>query len=172
MKTDAPFVPLTGGCRCEKLRFCMEAAPIITHACHCRLCQKASGSPFRVNAMIEARHLSILEGTPHTFQGVKSQKVVQCRDCGFALWSHLPQLGDGIAFVGVGTLDHGESLPPEAHYFTRSKHPWVTVPPNVPAFEERGDPGKAGARERIMAVMEGAAAQGSFNSYVRGPSAS
>jgi len=55
--------------------------------------------------------------------------------------------------VGIGVLDHGERLAPEAHYFVRSKHPWVVLPPGVPAFEELGDPRKAGARERIMAAL-------------------
>jgi hypothetical protein len=41
----------------------------------------------------------------------------------------------------------------KAHYFIRSKHPWVTLPPGVPAFETLGDPAKAGARERVMAVL-------------------
>ena len=62
---------------------------------------------------------------------------------GQVLWSE----GSRVA------LDHGGRLKPEAHYFTRSKHPWIVLPPDVPAFEQLGDPGKAGARERIMAAL-------------------
>ena len=155
MNTDTPFTPLTGGCNCGKVRFRMEAAPIITHCCHCRDCQKVSGSAFRVNAMIETDRLTVLEGAPQPFQGAGSHKVIQCADCGFALWSHIPKLGEAIAFVGVGVLDHGERLPPEAHYFIRSKQPWVILPPDLPAFEALGDPGKAGVRARIMAALAG-----------------
>jgi hypothetical protein len=110
----------------------MEVAPIVTHCCHCRLCQLASGSAFRVNAMIETEHLTLLAGEPQPFQGTNSQKVLRCPACGFNLWSHHPALGDAIAMVGVGTLDQGERLPPEVHYFIRSKHPWVTLPPTSP----------------------------------------
>ena len=158
MNTKATFEPLTGGCNCGKVRFRMEVAPIITHCCHCRLCQKASGAAFRVNAMIETEHLTLLEGTPVPFQGAGSHKAMQCPDCRFALWSHHPRLGEAIAFVGVGMLDEGERLSPEAHYFPRSKHPWVALPPGLPAFEELGDPGKPGARARI----EGALARNSI----------
>jgi len=153
MNAQSPYVPLTGGCRCRQVRFRLETAPIITHGCHCRLCQKTSGSAFRVNSMIETDRITVLEGAPQPFLGASSHEVMQCPACRGALWSHLPHLGQGIAFVGVGMLDHGERLPPEAHYFTRSKHPWVILPAGVPAFEERGDPGKAGARERITAVL-------------------
>jgi hypothetical protein len=152
------FVPLTGGCRCGKLRFRMDAAPIITHCCHCRLCQRFSGTPFRVNAMIETDQLQILEGAPETFQGVGTDKQLQCPGCRSVLWSHHPELGDALAFVGVGSLDHGERLPPEAHYFTRSKHPWVTLSPDLPAFQELGDPGKPGVRERIESALASAGA--------------
>ena len=153
MHNDVSFVPMTGGCNCGALRFRMESAPIITHCCHCLMCQKVSGSAFRVNAMIETDRLTVTQGTPESFHGAGSLKVVRCAACGFALWSHHPRLGEAIAFVGVGMLDQGERLSPEAHYFTRSKHPWVRLPDGVPAFEQLGDPGKASAGARIAAAL-------------------
>ena len=163
MTIESAFIPLTGGCKCGQVRFRMEVAPIMTHCCHCRSCQKASGSAFRINAMIETGRLTVLEGEPQPFQGVDSQHEVQCPACRFTLWSYHPHFGDAIAFVGVGMLDQGELLPPEAHYFTRSKHPWVTLPPGLPTFEELGDPGKAGARERIVAALAAGRSKASSN---------
>jgi hypothetical protein len=40
-----------------------------------------------------------------------------------------------LRFVRVGTLDDPTALPPDAHIFTRSKLPWVVLPPGAPAFE-------------------------------------
>jgi hypothetical protein len=148
-----PFAPLTGGCRCGAVRFRMEAPPIITHCCHCRTCQKVSGSAFSINAMIETDRLTIVKGEPQTMEDENGEKEVQCPACRYALWAHLPRFGDAIAFVGVGMLDQGESLPPEAHYFTRSKHPWIVLPAGVPTFDELGDPGKAGFFARIAAAV-------------------
>jgi hypothetical protein len=153
MTIGSAFVPLTGGCNCGKVRFRMQSAPMITHCCHCRNCQKASGSAFAINAMIETERLTIVAGTPQLFEGPENQKEVQCSDCGFTLWSYLPRFGAAVAFVGVGVLDQGERLPPEAHYFVRSKHPWVILPPDLPAFEELGDPGKPGLRARVQAAL-------------------
>ena len=153
MTHSLPFTPLDGGCTCAKIRFRLEVAPIITHCCHCRNCQKASGSAFSINAMIESEHLTVLEGTPERFRGTDSQEVARCAACGLTLWSQHPHFGEAIAFVGVGVLDQGERLAPEAHYFTRSKHPWVQLPPDLPAFEALGYPEKPEAGARIEAVM-------------------
>lgn len=142
------FTPLDGGCRCGQIRFRMIAEPIITHCCHCRTCQRVAGSAFRVNVMIETERLSITQGEPELHDG-----ALQCPSCRAVIWGYLPQFGQAIAFVGVGMLDEGERLSPEAHYFVRSKHPWVTLPPDVPAFEQLGDPGKPGARERVTAAL-------------------
>ena len=40
-----------------------------------------------------------------------------------------------MKFVRVGTLDEAERVPPDAHFFLRSKHVWVSIPEGVPAFE-------------------------------------
>jgi hypothetical protein len=39
-----------------------------------------------------------------------------------------------IRFLRTGTLDQPSALKPDVHIFTRSKLPWVTLPPDVPAF--------------------------------------
>lgn len=146
---------LTGGCSCGRVRFRLRGNPIVTHCCHCRDCQKVSGSAFRVNAMIESDRLIVLEGEPEPHQAEAGHKLVRCPTCTLALWSFHPHLGEAIAFVGVGVLDEGERLPPEAHYFTRSKHPWVTLPTDVPAFAELAYPDKPEARARIEAALGG-----------------
>jgi hypothetical protein len=156
MPNSSTFMSLEGSCRCGQVRFRMESAPIITHACHCRLCQQTSGSAFQIFAMIETDRLVLVYGRTEGVQYAKSQKRVQCSDCGCALWIHRPDLGNPIAFVGVGTLDQNHPLVPEAHYFVRSKFTWIELPSGVPAFQELGNPGKKGVGERIGAALAGA----------------
>jgi hypothetical protein len=47
----------------------------------------------------------------------------------------------------VGTLD--DPLPPDVHIYTRSKLPWVGLPPDVPAFEEYYDVAKLWPAESL-----------------------
>ena len=60
--------------------------------------------------------------------------VVRCPECGTAVWSHYGGL-QVLRFVRVGTLDDPTALRPDVHIYTRSKQPWVVLPPEVPAFE-------------------------------------
>ncbi len=58
----------------------------------------------------------------------------RCPRCGTELWAYHRKFGDALRFVRVGTLDRGEDMPPHAHFFTASKHAWVTLPAGVPHF--------------------------------------
>ena len=129
-----------GRCTCGAVRYRMNSRPLIVHCCHCRWCQRESGSAFALNAMIEAGRVELLQGEPErttipTLSG-KGQIVFRCPHCKIALWSHYAGAGEAISFVRVGTLDEPDRLSPDIHIFTASKQPWVVLPPGVPAVEE------------------------------------
>lgn len=123
--------PLTGRCDCEQIRFQMERAPLFVHCCHCRWCQRESGSAFILNAMIETANITTFSGKTeliHTPSASgKGQKIARCPNCRIAVWSHYSGAGPKIAFVRVGTLDEPDHLPPDIHIFTSSKQPWVQL---------------------------------------------
>lgn len=129
-----------GGCTCRFVRYRMRGSPLIVHCCHCRWCQRETGSACALNAMIEADRVEILAGevdavaTP-SFSG-KSQRISRCPACRIALWSNYAGAGDAIRFVRVGTLDDPDRFPPAIHIFTASKQPWVLLPPGIPAVAE------------------------------------
>lgn len=43
-------VPFTGGCACGAIRSDCSAAPLLVWKCHCRDCQRATGSAFKRGA--------------------------------------------------------------------------------------------------------------------------
>ena len=45
--------PCEGGCACGHVRYRLASAPMIVHCCHCRDCQRQTGSAFVLNALIE-----------------------------------------------------------------------------------------------------------------------
>src|SRR5215475_10243897 len=56
---------LEGGCNCGFVRYRMTSGPIFVNGCHCRMCQRTSGSAFAINAMIEADRVELIgEGVP------------------------------------------------------------------------------------------------------------
>jgi hypothetical protein len=130
--------PLEGGCDCRHVRYRMETAPLFVHCCHCRWCQRESGSSFALNAMIEGDRVTLLAGQPELVDTPSAsgagQQIARCPRCRVALWSHYASAGPVIAFVRVGTLDSPDALPPDVHIFTESKQPWVVLPPGTPAM--------------------------------------
>ena len=137
----APLEPTyDGGCACRHVRYRMTSRPLFVHCCHCRWCQRETGSAFVLNAMIEADRVRLLHGdveivaTPS--ESGRGQRIARCPQCRVALWSNYGGGGDAIRFVRVGTLDAPDLLPPDVHIFTASKQPWVVLPPGTPAFAE------------------------------------
>ena len=137
--TDADF-PLEGGCTCRAIRYRMMTRPMIVHCCHCRWCQRETGSAFALNALIEADRVELLAGAPEVIDtpsnSGKGQKIWRCPTCQIAVWSNYAGAGAVIHFVRVGTLDRPDVLPPDLHIFTSSKQPWVVLPAGTPAFPE------------------------------------
>jgi hypothetical protein len=142
MNAADPF-PLAGGCDCKRVRYRMHSKPLFVHCCHCRWCQRESGSAFALNAMIEMDRIDVLGEPPELIDtpsaSGKGQKIARCPGCRIAVWSHYSGAGAAVAFVRVGTLDEPDHCPPDIHIFTASKQPWVVIPPGHTAVPEYYD---------------------------------
>ena len=138
--SDAARFPVNGGCTCRAVRFAMASAPLIVHCCHCRWCQRETGTAFALNAVIEAERVQLLAGAPELVltpsNSGRGQKIARCPHCRVALWSHYAGAGDKQSFVRVGTLDDPDALAPDVHIYTESKQPWVVIPEGARAFAQ------------------------------------
>ena len=160
MNTDHPY-PLEGGCDCRQIRYRVAAPPLFVHCCHCRWCQRESGSAFALNAMIEADQVTLLSGEPEIVntptESGKGQYIARCPACRIAVWSTYAGAGPHVRFVRVGTLDRPDHLPPDIHIFTDSKQPWVILPPGTPAvpvYYDRKECWPAASLQRRDALMK------------------
>lgn len=130
---------LEGGCSCKAVRYKLTASPLIVHACHCRDCQRISGSAFVINIWIEKEFVQTSGAIPKSFLleggGGRNHEVFFCRKCGAYVWSRYHRAPGDALFVRAGTLDKPEAVTPDVHVYTRSKLPWLEIPRGVPAFE-------------------------------------
>ncbi len=128
-----------GGCACGEVRYGLIKSPLVVHACHCRDCQRLTGSAYAVNAWIEKNFVELISGTPAVFNrkggSGQSHDVYFCNTCGTTVWSEYHRPPGSYWFVRVGTLDDPSLLAPDVHIFTRSKHPSVIIPEDVPVFD-------------------------------------
>lgn len=127
-----------GACHCGSIKYELTIDPLFVHGCHCRDCQKQTGGPFAVNALIERDRIRLVSGEPvRTQQKTDSGRphdVWRCSDCLTALWSDYGRR-EVLVFVRAMTLDDPAVCPPDVHIFTRSKAPFIDLPEDVRAFD-------------------------------------
>lgn len=130
---------LEGGCGCGKLRYRLSDEPMFVNNCHCRLCQRQTGTSSAVNAFIESDRLQHLSGdrTEHAFTTGSGgiQTIVRCAECGTAVWSYYSRLERKAAVVRVGTLDNPSAVSPDAAIFVANKSEWAALPDGVQCFD-------------------------------------
>ena len=154
-----------GGCTCGHVRYQVTSEPMIVHCCHCRGCQKNSGSSFALNALFESDRVKLISGqvedvTVPTPSGT-GQIITRCSKCKVAVWSNynMGGLREHIRFIRVGTLDEPEQFPPDVHIYTCSKQPWVILPKKdrrVEMFYEFKETWSLESAERLAKIKDSA----------------
>ena len=131
---------MTGGCACGNVRYQITNTPLIVHACHCRDCQRITGSAFVINIWIEKQFVeSTGKAAPKMYRLAggtgQAHDVYFCEQCGTYVWSEYHGAPNEAYFVRAGTLDKPEAVKPDVHIFTRSKLPWFELPKDAKAFQ-------------------------------------
>ena len=87
--SDAAGFPAEGGCDCRRVRYRMASGPLFVNCCHCRWCQRETGSAFVINAMIESDRVVNLGEAPDLVltpsDSGLGQMIARCRHCHVAL---------------------------------------------------------------------------------------
>jgi len=120
---------MKGGCLCGQLRYTANAEPVFTGVCHCKNCQKESGTAFNVVVAVPQSAVSI-QGSPRTYtsKGDSGKDYVRrlCPNCGSTILSE-PAALPGIAVLRAGTLDDTAWLKPSMEIFCDSAQSWVQL---------------------------------------------
>ena len=112
---------MTGGCLCSNLRYAADSEPIFSAVCHCKTCQKQTGTAFRVVVAVPRPAVS-LQGVQTTFtrMGDSGQQVINrfCPDCGVTVVIE-PAALDNITIIPAGTLDETSWLAHDGNLLRR-----------------------------------------------------
>ncbi|MEM7541121.1 MAG: GFA family protein [Pseudomonadota bacterium] len=128
---------VTGGCGCGAVRYEFCDEPVLTLNCHCRDCQRASGSAYGSFLIVWQATFKMLGATPKYYAKVSDGgNAVErgfCAECGSPvtiLEPHRPKL----IFLHAGSLDDPSQHQPAMDIFTESAHAWDLLDPNREKF--------------------------------------
>ena len=123
-------------CQCGQLSADVTTTADAIAACHCRDCQRRSGSPFGVIAYFPADAVTVT-GVAKTYTRATdsgaSFTTGFCLDCGATIWA---RAGKHPASIGipVGAFADPDFAPPMRSVFEHSRHAWVEMPADIPRF--------------------------------------
>ena len=127
---------MKGGCLCGKVRYSANADPIFVGVCHCRDCQRWSGSAFTAEIGLPSPTLQV-EGTLTTFTSTadSGKKIFRrfCPSCGSSVVTEVEAM-PGLSMVGSGTLDDNSWVKPGMQIFCDSSQAWVHLSGEMTSF--------------------------------------
>ena len=133
---------LDGRCLCGAVTYTSQAEPAFTAVCHCRDCQRQTGTAFSVVVGVPAESFELKgELSEHVTigedHGLETKRRF-CPTCGSPVMSEADAMPE-VIFIKAGTLDDPSWLAPNLHIWCAEKLPWVGIPEG--ATEAPANPG-------------------------------
>jgi hypothetical protein len=128
---------MTGGCSCGAVRYVVKADPILMLNCHCRDCQRASGSAYAAIVVVPRAAVELTgELRYHKITGDNGGVIERgfCPSCGSRIANKLGRMPDILGLM-AGNLDDPALHKPAMDIFTASAHPWDRLAPETTKFE-------------------------------------
>ena len=119
------------GCLCGAIRFEVDREAIAGQAhCHCRDCQRSTGSAFASFCFVPESGFRLIAGEPNSFEVTAESggKVVRsfCGRCGSQLFSQV-EVMPGVYFVKAGSFEDATWMTPAMALWCESAQPWAPV---------------------------------------------
>lgn len=126
-----------GGCLCGAVRYSSDAEPVFSGVCHCRDCQRFTGSAFSVVIAVPRESMTLAGAVTRFSSAGDSGKLVHrmfCPTCGAGVFDEADAL-PGVAMLAAGTLDDASQVRPAMHIYCARAQPWVSYPPDAVKFD-------------------------------------
>ncbi len=125
-----------GSCLCEKVSFEIRGEFEQFFLCHCKFCQKDTGSAHAANLFSTKAKINWITGKEKvkTFNLPSTRHIKSfCSECGSALPSQ--QMQGKLLVVPAGSLDTNISIKPNSHIFCSSKATWARGLNDLPKLD-------------------------------------
>jgi hypothetical protein len=132
-------LPLTGGCNCGAVRYEVIAPLIKASYCHCKRCQRRTGTAVSASAHPAEGTFRITAGQDRLRMWkpeVGGEKWF-CSVCGSQIYANNPSHADPIG-IRLGAFDSDPGIRPSARQFVAYAAPWEPIPDDgLPRYPER-----------------------------------
>jgi len=133
---------ISGGCLCRAVRYEIEAEPMVTRVCWCRLCQYLGSGGGTVNACFPSAAVKV-EGDLSDYVSVADSGNRMhrrfCPVCGTQVFSDA-EARPHLRFVRVGTLDDRELARPSVTIWTSRAPSWACIDGHIPSLPAQAPP--------------------------------
>jgi hypothetical protein len=130
-------VDVTGRCLCGAVRFTVSGPVIRMAQCHCRDCQRASGTGHMSNAIFKLADVALTGETVSYASAADSGNTLTrhfCPTCGARLFS-FTSARPGLIIMAVGAFDDTSWFRPQHVLYTKNRAAWDHTTDEVPNFE-------------------------------------
>jgi hypothetical protein len=128
-------VLVKGGCACTRVRYECHAEPLRMINCHCRDCQRATGSAYAPILVFPVDSVHVDGDVRYFAVTAESGARVErgfCPNCGNPVLIKIDTKPDKLCVLAA-SLDDPSLHRPEVNGWMRSAHKWDYVDPDVPA---------------------------------------
>ena len=134
---------LTGGCACGKVRYECSEKPLVQLLCHCRDCQRASGSAFGAALIVPTDRLTLSGAEPRYYEvKANSGRTMRrgfCQECGSPILVTRPET-PMVVFLHASSLDDPSQFSPASEVWTSRAYRWHHLHPATVKYEEGPSP--------------------------------
>lgn len=128
----------SGRCQCGEINYTLNKNKVVSaHHCHCKDCQRATGSGKATILFIAKKYVDII-GELKFFEskGSSGSHIRRgfCPNCGSGIISYAKEI-PRIFYLKAGTLDDSSWVTIDSNFFTKSAHDWNKPDESVKCFE-------------------------------------
>ena len=126
---------LSGGCECGAIRYECAAEPVMAGHCHCRSCQKASGTGHASHIMVPKAATKISGEATFYERSADSGNTVRrgfCPNCGAPVYGESSGWPDMLV-LRAGSLDDPERFRPGMIVYAADAPSWDPMDPALPS---------------------------------------
>jgi len=112
--------------------------------CHCKQCQRASGTAFAANAPVRTKYFELFSGSELVSDYESSPGKLRsfCRRCGSPVWTRRTTEPD-LLRLRLGSLDGDPGRRPLGHVWVSAAAPWYAILDSLPQYPEGMPPDAA-----------------------------